>query len=192
MSSTRVTLAGLFGVGEEGLRSDQLPDLTDSESYARLQEQLEGKAGAAWDMARANIGTHMGRLLDIDVVDILVGAWNKARELRKYRDEAAYPPEEVIVVALAKHRLQSSHAPRLELVIAERPIGRLQFAIDVGLTIEGAQLTIQGGRIKRIATGKTAASGTIKCEGVVIGQPEAKLGALPGEIRLGQGVLIPA
>jgi hypothetical protein len=192
MSSTRVTLAGLFGVGEDGLRSDQLPDLTDSEAYARLQEQLQGKAGAAWKMARANIGTHMGRLLDIDVVDILVGAWNKARELRKYRDEAAYPPEEVIVVALAKHKLQSSHAPRLELVVAERPIGRLQFTIDVALTIEGAQLTIQGGRIKRIATGKTAASGTIKCEGVVIGQQEAKLGALPGEISLGQGVLIPA
>jgi hypothetical protein len=192
MSSTRVTLAGLFGVGGDGLRSDQLPDLTDSEAYARLQEQLQGKAGAAWQMARANIGAHMGRLLDIDVVDILIGGWNKARELRKYRDEATYPPEEVIVVALAKHKLQSSHAPRLELVVAERPIGRLQFTVDVALAIEGAQLTIQGGRIKRIATGKTAASGTIKCEGAVIGQPEAKLGELPGEISLGQGVLIPA
>ncbi len=192
MSSTRVTLAGLFGVGPEGIRSDQFPDLTDSAAYARLQEQMQGQAGVAWQMVRSNIGQHLGRLLDIDVVDLLVGGWNKARDLRKYRDETAYPPDEVIVVALSKHKLQSKHTPRLELVVADRPIGRLQFDVDVALAIDGAQLTIQGGRIMRIATGKTSASGTIKCEGVVIGQPEARLGALPGEIRLGQGVLIPA
>ncbi len=192
MSSTRVTVGGLFGVGPEGLSSDQIPDAALTQVYAQMQEQMQDKAGAAWKMVQGNMDQHLARLLDIDVVRLLVDGWNKARELRKYRDEAAYPPDEVIVVALSKHKLESQHKPHLELVVADRPVGRLHFQIDLALNIDGAQLTIQGGRIMRIATGKTSGTGTIRCEGVIVGQKEAKLGALPGKIDLGAGVPIPA
>ena len=192
MSSTRVTVGGLFGVGPEGLSSDQIPDAALTQVYAQMQEQMQDKAGAAWKMVQGNMDQHLARLLDIDVVRLLVDGWNKARELRKYRDEAAYPPDEVIVVALSKHKLESQHKPHLELVVADRPVGRLHFQIDLALNIDGAQLTIQGGRIMRIATGKTSGTGTIRCEGVIVGQKEAKLGALPGRIDLGSGIPIPA
>ena len=192
MSSTRVTVGGLFGVGPEGLSSDQIPDAALTQVYAQMQEQMQDKAGAAWKMVQGNMDQHLARLLDIDVVRLLVDGWNKARELRKYRDESAYPPDEVIVVALSKHKLESQHKPHLELVVADRPVGRLHFQIDLALNIDGAQLTIQGGRIMRIATGKTSGTGTIRCEGVIVGQKEAKLGALPGKIDLGAGVPIPA
>ena len=192
MSSTRVTVGGLFGIGPEGLSSDQIPDAALTQVYAQMQEQMKDKAGAAWKMVQANLNQHLGRLLDIEVVRLLVDGWNKSRELRKYRDEATYPPDEVIVVALSKHKLESQHKPHLELVVADRPVGRLNFQIDVAINIDGAQLTIQGGRIMRIATGKTSGTGTIRCEGVIVGQKEAKLGALPGSIDLGNGVPIPA
>ena len=192
MSSTRLTVGGLFGVGPEGLSSDQIPDAALTQVYAQMQEQMQDKAGAAWKMVQGNMDQHLARLLDIDVVRLLVDGWNKARELRKYRDESAYPPDEVIVVALSKHKLESQHKPHLELVVADRPVGRLHFQIDLALNIDGAQLTIQGGRIMRIATGKTSGTGTIRCEGVIVGQKEAKLGALPGKIDLGAGVPIPA
>lgn len=192
MSSTRLTVGGLFGVGPEGLSSDQIPDAALTQVYAQMQEQMQDKAGAAWKMVQGNMDQHLARLLDIDVVRLLVDGWNKARELRKYRDESAYPPDEVIVVALSKHKLESQHKPHLELVVADRPVGRLHFQIDLVLNIDGAQLTIQGGRIMRIATGKTSGTGTIRCEGVIVGQKEAKLGALPGKIDLGAGVPIPA
>jgi len=192
MSSTRVTVGGLFGVGPEGLSSDQIPDAALTQVYAQMQEQMQDKAGAAWKMVQGNMDQHLARLLDIDVVRLLVDGWNKARELRKYRDESAYPPDEVIVVELSKHKLESQHKPHLELVVADRPVGRLHFQIDLALNIDGAQLTIQGGRIMRIATGKTSGTGTIRCEGVIVGQKEAKLGALPGKIDLGAGVPIPA
>jgi len=192
MSSTRVTVGGLFGVGPEGLSTDQIPDAALTQVYAQMQEQMQDKAGAAWKMAQGNLNQHLARVLDIDVIGLLVDGWNKSRELRKYRDEAAYPPDEVVVVALSKHKLESQHKPHLELVVADRPVGRVSFQIDLALAIDGAQLTIQGGRIKRIATGKTSGTGTIRCEGVIVGQKEAKLGALPGTIDLGTGIPIPA
>ena len=192
MSSARVTVGNLFGGGSGTLSSDQIPDAALTQVFAQMQEQMQDKAGAAWKMVQSNLDQHLGRLLDIDVVRLLVDGWNKARELRKYRDEAAYPPDEVIVVALSKHKLDSQHKPHLELVVADRPVGRLNFQIDLALNIEGAQLTIQGGRIMRIATGKTSGTGTIKCEGVVVGQKDVKLAALPGKIDLGAGLPIPA
>lgn len=192
MSSTRVTVGGLFGVGAEGLSSDRLPDAALTQVYAQVQEQLQDKAGVAWKMVQGNLDQHLARVLDIDVVTMLVDGWNKSRELRKYRDEAAYPPDEVIVAALSKHKLESQHKPHLELVVADRPVARLHFQIDLALTVDGAQLTIKGGRIIRIATGQTAGTGTIRCEGVIVGQKEAKLGALPGRIDLGSGIPIPA
>lgn len=192
MSSTRVTVGGLFGVGPEGLSTDQIPDAALTQVYAQMQEQMQEKAGAAWKMAQGNLNQHLARLLDIDVIGLLVDGWNKSRELRKYRDETAYPPDEVVVVALSKHKLESQHKPHLELVVADRPVGKVSFQIDLALAIDGAQLTIQGGRIKRIATGKTSGTGTIRCEGVIVGQKEQKLGSLPGTIDLGNGIPIPA
>jgi hypothetical protein len=192
MSSTRVTVGGLFGMGPEGLSSDQIPDAALTHVYAQMQEHIQDKAGTAWKMVQANLDQHLARLLDIDVVRLLIDGWNKSRELRKYRDDTAYPPDEVVVVALSKHKLDSKHTPHLELVVADRTVGRLNFQIDLALNIDGAQLTIQGGRIKRIATGKTSGTGTLKCEGVIVGQKDAKLGALPGSIDLGTGIPIPA
>ena len=192
MNSTRVTVGGLFGIGPDGLSSDQLPDLTSTEAYSQLREQMQDKAGAAWKMMGDKLPEHTGKLLDIDLVKLLVDGWNKARDLRKYRDEVAYPPDETVVAVLTKHKHEVKLSPHLELVVAERPIGRLHFTIDLALTIEGAELTIQAGRIKSIATGRTSGIGTLKCEGVVVGQKDKKLAVLPGRIDLGSGIPIPA
>ena len=110
MSSTRVTVGGLFGIGPDGLSSDQLPDSRAApRPTRRLQEQMQDKAGAAWKMVQGKLRSAPAQLLDIDVVELLVDGWNKARELRKYRDEAAYPPDEVVVVALSSTSSSRSH-----------------------------------------------------------------------------------
>ena len=92
---------------------------------------------------------------------------------------------------LTKHKVNSKHEPYVELFVNGQPCGRLRFQIEVGLTLEGAELTIKAGRIKRIRTGQTLGTGTIKCEGAVLGKAERKLLPLPGEIDLGQGIVIP-
>ena len=192
MSSAQITLKRMLGFDSVNLTPDRLPDLSSGEAYATLQAQLQSKAGPMWTAVRQRIPEQLDRLLDISGVDILVGAWNKARELRKYRDEAKYPPGDVVLVPLTKHKIESKHRPYLELVVNGQPIGKLQFEIDLALTLEGAELTIQGGRIKRIQTGNSLGSGSVKCEGAVLHSVERKLGALPGVIELGEGVLIPA
>jgi hypothetical protein len=192
MSSTRITLNHLLGFDGVDLTPDRVPDLTSSEAYAALQTRLASRAGPMWNVVRQRIPEHLTKLLDIDGVGVLAGAWNKTRELRKYRDQTKYPPEDVIVVSLTKHTIESKHRPYLEIVAEEQPIGRLDFEIDLSLMLEGAELTVQAGRVKRIKPGKSTGTGTIKCEGAVLYSVDKKLLTLPGVIDLGEGVVIPA
>jgi hypothetical protein len=192
MSDTRITLRHFFGLDRAGLSPDQVPDLDTSEAYAQVQAQVSATAGSVWRIVRSQIPEHLGKLLDIDGVDILIGAWNKARELRKYRDPTKYPPDDVIVVPLAKHKIESKHRPYLELSIDGRGVGRLHFNVDLALTLEGVELTVQGGRIKKIKTGRVLGTGTLKCEGALLHSIDRPLASLPGVIDLGEGIAIPA
>jgi hypothetical protein len=191
MSSARITLKDFLGWNEADLSPDRLSELSASEVYAQVQEQLSAQAGPVWQIVRTQVPGCITKLLDIDGVGILVGVWNKARELRKYRDPAKYPPEDVVVVPLTKHKVESKHRPYLELSVDGKAIGRLQFDIDLALTLEGVELTIQGGRIKKIKTGKALGVATLKCGGVVLHSIDRKLTSLPGVVDLGEGYLIP-
>jgi hypothetical protein len=192
MSSPRITLKHFFGLETVNLTPDDVPALDTSEAYARVKAQVSAKAGVVWRMVRSQVPDELGKLLDVDGTDVLIGAWNKARELRKYRDTAKYPPEDVVIVPLAKHKIESKHRPYLEVSVDGHGMGRLHFEADLALTLEGVELTIQGGRIRKIRTGRTVGTGTLKCEGAVLHSIEKRLASLPGTIDLGEGVLIPA
>jgi hypothetical protein len=192
MSSPRLTLKQFLALESIDVTPDHLPDLEASEAYAQVQAKLAGKAGPVWRIVRSQIPDQLKKLLDIDGVAILVGAWNKARELRKYRDATKYPPDDVVVVPLAKHKIESKHQPYLELAVDGQAIGRLHFGIELALNLEGIELTIQGGRIKKIKTGRTLGAGIVKCEGAILYNVDRKLVSLPGVIDLGEGILIPA
>ena len=192
MSSARITLKDFLGWSEVDLAPDRLSGLSASDAYAQVQAQLSAQAGPVWQIVRTQVPGCITKLLDIDGVGILVEAWNKARELRRYRDPAKYPPEDVVVVPLTKHKVESKHHPYLELSVDGKALGRLPFEIDLALTLEGVELTIQGGRIKKIKTGRTLGVGTLKCGGAVLHSIDRRLASLPGVIDLGEGYLIPA
>ena len=149
MSKARITLEDFLGLNEIDLTPDRVPELMASDAYTQVKAQLEKQAGPVWQIVRTQIPGHLTKLLDIDGVAVLVGAWNKARELRKYRDPVKYPPEDVVVVPLTKHKVESKHRPYLDLSVDGRPVGRLHFDVDLALTLEGVELTIQGGGSRR-------------------------------------------
>ena len=192
MSSPALTVRGLFGADRIGLDGESIDRLASSETFERIEALVHERARPTWAAVRRAVPERLGALLDIDVVDVLVAGWNKSRELRKYRDPSMYPPDDLILVPLTRHKIVSTHRPALEIVVEGETVGRLQFEIDLGFTFEGAELAIQNGRITRIRTGQCLGTGTIRCEGAVLGQAERKLLPLPGVIDLGEGILIPA
>ena len=191
MNKTTFTLNQLFELDKVELSGEAMEKMMSKESAARLAKQFEEKAGPTWNSVRQQLPNQLKTFLDIDVAEILIGVWNKSKELQKYRDPVKYPPEEVSLVSLLKHEIESTHQPYVDVLLNGRSIAKVHFEIKVELTLEGVELQIQGGRIMAIKTGDCSANGAIKCEGASLLEKKTKTMALPGVINLGEGIVIP-
>ncbi len=156
-----------------------------------LKERLSTDAKEIrWPMAFKEVVKKINDLLNIRVLDILAAAWNKYRELLKYAERNKYSPDETFLVQLAEHTIKSVHHPYIEILINDKPLGKIDFEIVVSLALKGIILEIRDGKIKEILTGSCKGKGTIKCEKFLILEKETESFPLPGSISLGEGVPI--
>jgi hypothetical protein len=148
------------------------------------------KVPGGWGGLRSRILEEGGKLLDVSLVDVFRWAWNKNRELSRYRDKAKYPPHETVTVPLAEHTVKSTHKPHVEIRLDGVKKGQVDFEAVVEIAVKGMALEIRDGRIRKIRTGACTAKGTFSCEGLTLVERESKPLPLPGTIDLGEGLEI--
>ncbi len=191
MSASQFTVGQLFFPGAAKESGNRWAALQSNQQWVNLRDRLAKEVKRLpWEGVLHNIRDRFEALLDIGLPDILVGGWNKYRILRKYVDKEKYPPEEVIMIPLVDHTIESEHHPYLEFLVNEESIGKIEFQITVSLTLEGFTLKIQDGKVKEILTGNCKGKGTIKCENAVLFERELTPIHLPGSIDLGEGLPI--
>lgn len=189
MSSGPLTLREFLTFTE--LSSDQLRAMESTGKFPNLRSAFSKRGGQVdWPVAFDEIVNRIADLLDVGIVEIAVGAWNKYRALRKYADRKRYPPNETFLVPLVTHTIKSTHHPYIELLMDGKPIGRIDFSIDLELTLEGAILKIRDGRIVEIRVGSAKGEGRLKCEEFVLFERGTGPLELPGSIVLPEGIPI--
>ena len=173
MTST-LTVRELFVSAERGSGSASL----------RLPLVPEGLSqvvtGAEW----SGIGERVLDLLDLNVVDILLGGWRKQQEVRRELRETAADPSRTAVVHLARHTLESTHAPSMELRAQGRRLVELSFPMDLAFEIEAAELTLRAGAVREVRTGDVKVRGTVKLENTVVLERQLSSIRLPGRMLL--------
>ncbi len=173
------------------LPGEQPLNLVLPEKAAQLKEALAHKAPAiSWSLIPSEFNLKVGELLDIDLADIFVRAWNKYRILKDYADPDKHPPEETILAPLGEHTIKSEQRPYIEIFLNEARLATITFQISLSLVLKGIILKIQGGRITEILTGSCQGKGSIKCENQVLFEGETESVVLPGSIKLGNGIAI--
>jgi hypothetical protein len=186
MDSSESTLNQFFSIQEKTLSK-----IKSSKSMEALKKRVEKEVTAIkWSAAFQEVIKQIEDLLNIRVVDIMTMAWNKYRALLKYTDKEKYSPNDTFLVPLAEHTIKSEHKPYLEILINDKSVGKIDFSINIALTLKGFILKIQDAKIKEIQTGTCKGKGTIKCEDVVIMEKETESFPLPGSIILGEGIPI--
>ena len=156
-----------------------------------LREKISATMGKnGWAAASEEIYKKATDLLDISVVDVLLGAWSKYQALKKYLDKEKYPSTQSILVPLAEHTVKSEHSPHVEILVNDEPIGRIAFQIALTFTVRGAILIVQDGKIRGFKTGEIKGKGTLKCEGLLLLEQDFRPIPLPGSIDLGDGIPI--
>jgi hypothetical protein len=134
------------------------------------------------------LGERVLDLLDLNVVDILIGGWKQHREVRRQLRATAADPARTAIVNLLRHTLTSSHAPSIELRVHGRRLMTLSFPIELSFDIDAVELTLRGGAVRQVRPGAVKVRGTVKIENTAVLQRELTPMPLPGRITIDAGV----
>jgi hypothetical protein len=128
-------------------------------------------------------------LLSLNLLDVAVAGWKRYEALREAarRTRDASAAEEV--VALATHRIESSHHPTVELFIDGKSVGTVDVELDVGFDIAGVVAVVRQARLTAIRSGNCTVTGTLAIEQTVVAKRQRKFD-LPGAVRLHRGVAL--
>lgn len=193
MDDGTYTLKEFFSARSKSGSPEIKSRLEKSDRIASLREKVSNSVGKpGWPMALEEIFKKTVDLLDISVLDLLVGGWDTYQGLKKYLDKEKYPSTQSVLVPLAEHTVKSEHHPRIEIFINDEPVGTIGFEITLTFTARGVILLIQDGRIKEAKTGEIKAKGSLKCEGALLLEQDFRPIPLPGSVDLGDGIPIPA
>jgi len=174
------------------LIAKKMSGLEGLETIAKLKSAFIEKAAAIkWSDIFPEISRAAIDLLgDIKIEDVLLRAWQKHKEIKKYADREKYPPGETILFPLARHKVRSIHHPSIEILLNDHSVGSLVFDLVLLFDLEGFILKIRDARIVAILTGKCKGSGSFKYKEVVLLKRESQKIPMPGSISLGKGIPI--
>lgn len=180
MNNVEVTLKEFFGMKEIKL----------NEAGLEAVKQQAGSAVAAlgWNSFADGVRNSIASNFDMSIGGILAAAWSKRRELQKYLDK----PEATNYLRLAKHTVNSDHKPEVEVLLNEKAVAKFQFEVKFKLDIEGANLMIHEGMIKKVTAVSGKASCTISFKGYELFKKESQQIDLPGEVEFNPGIVIRA
>jgi hypothetical protein len=191
MNDRRITLRDFFTNGQ----NDRLrPNSSHSGSQQNL-EILKGKIaedleGSPWPFSAADVTGKMMDLLDVDLVEIMVGAWSKYNELKKYGDSTKYPPKDTYLVSLAEHTFKTTHHPKVDVLVDGVKAKEIVFDVKLSLAVEGVTLVIRNGQIMGVKTGSCKGKGTFAYKDYPIIEKETESFDLPGDINFEEGIPI--
>ena len=156
MDDRSYTLREFFSVRSKLGSPEIKSSLEKSDRIASLREKVLNVVGkSGWPMALEEIYKKTADLLDIRIIDLLVGGWNTYQGLKKYLDNEKYAPTQSILVPLAEHTVKSEHHPQIEIFINDEPVGTIAFEITLSFTGRGVILLVQDGRIKGVKISRT-------------------------------------
>jgi hypothetical protein len=140
---------------------------------------------------RAEIATVLAGLLELDLVDLLVGGWRKYDALVQAARATAQDPSSSAVVDLATHRVDVSYTPRVNVTVDGVAVAHVDAAAIVVFDVTGVAATLRRGAVVALTGGSATVSAQLSVEGVVVAHRSAPFD-LWLSIDLGDGVrLVP-
>jgi hypothetical protein len=172
MSDSSLNLRKLFSFPDPAATD------TPSNQWQAFQSRLGREIKTIkWPAAMPDLATKVSELFNVELPDLFVSSWKKAREIREALEESRKSPEEVIVLDLAEHEITNEYHPYIEIRIAGLPLPKkIEFKVQIVTALKGINLKIQAGTITEIQAGSCDFEGKIKYEDLTLA--EKKLGPI--------------
>ena len=172
MNNSSLNLRTLFSF------PDPAATAAPSNQWQEFQNRLGREVkNIKWPAAMPDLASKIGELFNVELPDLLVSSWKKARELQEALEESRKSPEEIIVLDLAEHEITNEYHPSIEIRIAGLPLPKkIEFKVQIVTALKGINLKIQAGTITEIQAGSCDFEGKVKYQDLTIA--EKKLGPI--------------
>jgi hypothetical protein len=155
----------LFGAGADTAEtlSRAISELGVTRSALRSVRRLSGSAVAVVDR---EIATVTESLLDLDLGDVLLSAWQKYSKLTgaARRTLAVSGSEEI--VSLVAHKIQSTYSPHVDLVVDGVLIHSFTFELAITFEVMALQAVVSAGTLAALRGGGCVITANLGLEGV--------------------------
>jgi hypothetical protein len=164
MSDSSLNLRKLFS----------FPDPAATGAPSNQWQEFHGRLGREiktikWPAAMPDLASKIGELFNVELPDLLVSSWKKAREVQEALEESRKSPDEIIVLALAEHEISNEYKPYIEIRIAGMPLPKkIEFKVQIVTALKGINLKIQAGTITEIQAGSCDFKGKLKYQDLTI------------------------
>jgi hypothetical protein len=148
---------------------------------------LGGLSGAARREVDRQVAVVAGRLLDLDVVDLLVGGWRKHAALVAAARRTLAAPGGEEVVDLVSHRIRSTHRPDVAVLVDGVRVAKVDFELTVVFEVGALVAVVRAGRLVALRGGRCGLGATLTAEGVLLVRQHQRFD-LGARLSLGAGV----
>lgn len=128
--------------------------------------------------------------LDIALDDILGQAWSGWHDMRVYADPKKTPPDDVNIVPIATHTIESEYEPEVDVLVDGVKVHTFPFHVSATLAIQGGDLVVQRGAIQEIRLASLKLGGVIKLRNQILLKKEVSEIRVPGVMRLARPIPI--
>jgi hypothetical protein len=170
MSSTSITeplSARTFLLGDTAANTADVLAQSLSE-HGVVQSSIRGLGGlsaSAWQAVHQETAAVVDGLLNLHLGDLLISGWCKYTDLTKAATRTLASPGSEEIVALATHRIVSTHHPSVDLIVNEAKAHTLKFELTVAFDLTGVAAVVRRGDLVALRGGKCVVTATLKLEG---------------------------
>ncbi len=122
--------------------------------------------------------------LEIALDDVLGQAWSGWQEIREYADPEQTPPDDINVVPVSNHSIESTHKPSVDVVVRGVKVHSFAFNVATRIDVQGVNLVVQRGMIQEIRLASLKIGGSIKLHDRTLLEKDVAKVEFPGVIRL--------
>jgi hypothetical protein len=176
VSARLYDIVDVRGTGQGIQRATELAalrvGLVDSPDARGIQEKLRHVGPEA-------LSAQLKRMLDVDLLSLLAGAWGQVRRVRDAAKESLKEPAATQTVELPRHTFEATVKPRLVLSVAGVDWGDVDFELALTATLTSATLSIEAGQLTAVQLGPVTGSVRFSCEGTELREYAREVNLLP-------------
>jgi hypothetical protein len=154
--------------------------------HGTLSGLIPGPPGLT-DAIEREVAAATAGLLSLNLADVAATGWKKYEALRQAALRTRDAPATEELVALATHRIESSHHPAVEVYIDGRSIATIRIELAITFSVAGVLAVVRQARLTAIRSGTCTVTGSLSIQQLVVTKRQ-RMFDLPGAVRLRHGV----